>query len=233
MGLYERLLQVGDGEVKIPVHQFMSALSEFERGGMTRAQVVTAFNLSAGEGTELDALTALVRQPLEGYCLGGRVTLTNVGAAYDNNIDSQSLPFFYIQKAGITRLDIELRVRKIGTGTQDWQLWNDTDGTAAIGPGALTTGSLSDAGGAADRTLNASRTFGSPLAPGVVKLRMRCQSSVAADDPLYLGGALLVFRPATISSVALHEILCLGEWFVPRGLAPMATVAAVKTRLGV
>jgi hypothetical protein len=224
VGLYERL--IGPDPAKIPVHNFMAALGEFERGKVTRAQVITAFELSGAEGTELDALTALVRTPLESYSLGGRVTLTNVGAAYDTNVDSQSLPFLYLQCAGITRVDIELRVRKVGTGTQDWQLFDDTSGVAAIGPGALTTGSLSDTNGAGDHTLVASRTFAAPLTPGVRKMRLRARSSVPADDPVFLAAALLLFRVDTITSVVLHEVLLLGE-------GGHYTLAQVKTRLGV
>lgn len=226
MSLYTRL--IGLESPKIPVHQFMAALGEIERGKLTEGNVSAAFGLSAGEQTELASLVTRIRTPLEGYPLNGRVTLTNVGAAYDTNIDSQSLPFIYLQQAGITRVDIELRVRKVGTGNQDWQLWSDTDGVAAIGPGALTTGSLTDSAAAGDHTLSASRTFGSPLAAGVKKYRLRCQSSVAADDPVFLQGAILIFRVDKMTSVELHEVLCLAE----HGDA-YTTEVALKARLGV
>jgi hypothetical protein len=231
MGLYERLtgIDLADTAQKIHVHQFMAALGELDRGKVTRQQVVDGFGLTTGEGTELDTLTAKIRTPLEGYPLSGRITLTNVGTAYDTNSDSLSMPFVYLQGAGVTRVDLEMRVRKVGTGTQDWQVWDETNAVEAIGPGSLTSGSLSDAGGAADRTLQASRVFASALAPGVRKLRLRAKSSVATDDPIFLNAALLVFRVDTITSGVLHEVLLLAE----DRLAPLTTIAALTARLGV
>lgn len=226
MSLYTRLL--GQNGVKLPVHQFMAALGEAERGKITEGQIASALNLDAGEQTELSALLARIKTPLEGYGLHGRVTLTNVGTAYDTGIDSQSLPFIYLQQAGVTRLDIELRVRKVGTGTQDWQLWNETDAVAAIDTVTATTGTLSDPNGAADRTLNASRTFAAPLAAGVKKLRLRSKSSVSTDDPIFLNGAVLLFRVDKMTSMELHEVLCLAE-----GGYAYVTESALKTRLGV
>jgi hypothetical protein len=227
VALYDRLMGLADP--KLPVHQFMAALGEWERGKMTRAQVISAMTIQPTEEADLDTLANIVRTPLESYPLSGRVVLTNVGATYDANIDAQSLPFVWLQTAGVTRIDLEVRTRKVGTGTQDYQLWNETDGTIAIDSTVATTGSLSDAGAAADRTLTASRTFASPLAPGVKKLRLRAKSTVAADDPTFLNAAVLVFRVATITAEVLHQILLLAEY----GSAPYTTVAAVKARLGV
>jgi hypothetical protein len=226
MSLYTRLM--GTTDPKIPVHAFMAALGEFERGKATRQQIMDGFGLSVGEGTELDTLTAKVRTPTEAYPLSGRVTLTNVGAAYDTGNDAQSFPFVYIQGAGVTRIDFEVRVRKVGTGTQDWQLWDETNGVEAIGSTTVTSGSLSDAGAAADRTLTGSRVFASPLAPGIRKLRVRVRSSTAADDPTFLNSSLLVFRVDTITSSVLHEVLLMAE----DGMV-YTTEAALKTRLGV
>jgi hypothetical protein len=227
MGLYERL--IGTAGPKIHVHTFMAALGEIERGKMSRAQIIAGFGLSASEETELDTLTAKVRTPLESYPMSGRVTLTNVGVNYDSTLDSQSLPFVYLQAAGVTRIDIDLRVRKVGSGTQDWQLWDDTTGVEAIGPGTLTSGSLSDSAAAGDHTLQASRVFASPLSPGIRKLRLRARSSTTQDDPVFLNGAIGVFRVDTITSWVLHEVLLLGEDRV----APYETAEAVKARLGV
>lgn len=231
MGLYERLTQIdlGPTETPIHVHQFMAALGEFERNKMSRAQIMTAFGLSVAEGVELDALTAKVRTPLESYSLNGRVTLTNVGTAYDTTLDSQSLPFIWLQVAGITRVDMEVRHRKVGTGSQDYQLFNDTDAIEAIGPSTITSGSFTDTNGAGDRTLTGRRDFASPLAPGVKRLRLRARSSVPADDPIFLNAALLVFRVDTITADVLHHILLMGQ----DRIAPLDTIAAVRTRLGV
>lgn len=56
MSLLTRLISPSEGEVKIPVHQFMSALAEYKRpgSGLTRAHIVAGFNLSTQEETQLD-----------------------------------------------------------------------------------------------------------------------------------------------------------------------------------
>jgi hypothetical protein len=59
MGLVDRLYHTTQDPAvggKIGVHAFMAAMGELERGEVTRAQIVTAFNLSAEDETELDAL---------------------------------------------------------------------------------------------------------------------------------------------------------------------------------
>lgn len=55
MSLLTRLVDPQPGEEKLPVHQFQAALAELKRGapGVTVQTVATAFNLSAGEQTEL------------------------------------------------------------------------------------------------------------------------------------------------------------------------------------
>lgn len=213
----------------IPVHQIMSAMGEVDRGKMTRAQVLTAFDITVGEESDYDAFAAKIKTPQESYALCGRVTLTNVGAAYDTTLDSQALPFIYIQRAGVIRIDMEVRVRKVGTGTQDWQLFDETNGVEAVGPATITSGSLSDNGAAADRTLNGSRVFASPLSPQVVKLRLRSRSSTALDDPIFLNAAILLFRESIITPEVVHQVLCLGSY----GIAGYSTVAELKARLGI
>lgn len=228
MALIDRL--VAADATKIPVHPFMAACGEWERGKMSRQQVIDAFGLLAGDLAELDALNALVKTPREAYPLSGRVVLTNVGATYDANVDSLSLPFVYIQRAGVTRLDVEVRNRKAATqtGTIDYQLWDETNASAAIDTVTATTGSLSDAAAAGDHTLIASRTFAVPLAPGVVKLRLRCKCTTAADDPTFLNASLLLTRVDTITADVLHQVLLLGENDTP----PLNSAAALRTRLG-
>lgn len=56
MGLYARIS--AQDATKISVHRFGAALREWATNGLTRADVITAFNLSAAETTELDALAA-------------------------------------------------------------------------------------------------------------------------------------------------------------------------------
>jgi hypothetical protein len=53
MALIDRVL--GQEEPKLPVHQFMAALAEYKRGAITGAQVVSAFNLSQAETTQLQS----------------------------------------------------------------------------------------------------------------------------------------------------------------------------------
>ena len=57
MGLYERWTAVD--ETKISVHAFGAALSELARGSITKAQLISAFSLSAEDETELDAIIAV------------------------------------------------------------------------------------------------------------------------------------------------------------------------------
>lgn len=54
--LVERLIGIGitDTFTKIPVHQFMAALSEIGYGYATRAQVVAAFNITSVQESDLD-----------------------------------------------------------------------------------------------------------------------------------------------------------------------------------
>jgi hypothetical protein len=224
MGLYERLTGVGmvNGETKIHVHQFMGALGELERGKMTRAQVISAYNLSASEQTELDTLTARILAQPESYPLGAYNVLTNVGTAFDTIAQAKGLGFVAVDVTGITRLEIRIRYNKVGTGTLTWQLWNETDGSEV--------GSVDDAAAAGDnKTASIVVTPVSPLSGGVKLLRPRIKSTVAADDPVYYGACLFLRRIELITSDVLHQLLLLAE----DSVAPLNSVAALKTRLGV
>lgn len=53
MALLDRLQGGSETEAKIPVHAFMAALAEYKRGSVTGAQIISAFNLSAGEQSSL------------------------------------------------------------------------------------------------------------------------------------------------------------------------------------
>ena len=99
MGLYERLC--GTEEPKLPIHQFMAALGEHDRGKMTRDQVVFAFSLSAAEQVELDTLIGKILNPPEVYNLGNYTLLTNVGSAYDAIQPAKGLGILYIETAGV------------------------------------------------------------------------------------------------------------------------------------
>lgn len=108
-------------------------------------------------------------------------TLTNVGSAYDSIPASQGLGILRVDFTGVTQIKLDVRVNKIGTGTQSWQLWNDTD--------AVQVGVIDDAGGAGVKTLSA--TFSVGLS-GEKVLRVRAKSTVAADDPVFFGASVLV-----------------------------------------
>ena len=62
MALFARL--VGSEEPKLPVHQFMAALSELARGQMTRAEIVTAFDLTVAEDADLGLVIQRAQQEL-------------------------------------------------------------------------------------------------------------------------------------------------------------------------
>lgn len=54
--LVERLIGIDGYGEKIPVHQFMAAISELGRGHVTRAQIIAYFNLTLDEEADLDWL---------------------------------------------------------------------------------------------------------------------------------------------------------------------------------
>jgi hypothetical protein len=220
MGLYERL--TGVELPRIPVHAFMGALGEYERGKMTSQQVTDAFTLSAGEQTEVGSLISKIMTQPEAYALGAYNVLTNIGTSYDAIPQAKGLGFVAVDTMGITRLEMRVRYQKVGTGTLSWQLWNDTD--------AAQVGVSDDTGAAADnKTATLVVTPDPPLAGGVKLLRVRCKSTVATDDPVYYGACIFVRRVALVTSDVLHAVLLLAEQQVP----PLGTVAALKTRLGV
>jgi hypothetical protein len=220
MALYDRLL--GFEEPGIPVHTFMAAMSEVERGLMTGAQLATAFALTAGEQTEATTLIAKVLATPEAYAMGAFVTLTNVGTAYDTIAAAKGLGFVAVDTMGVTRLEARIRYNKVGSGTLSWQVWNETD--------ASEIGAFDDTAGAGDnKTATIIVLPGTPLSGGVKLVRVRVKSTVATDDPVYYGACLFVRRVGLITSEALHEVLLLGEGRV----SGYETVALVKTRLGV
>jgi hypothetical protein len=127
---------------------------------------------------------AWLNPPYEGTAvsLGGFVTLTNVGAAYDSTNAAKGLGLALIDFTNVGRIDWGVFVNKVGTGTQDWQLWNVTDGAQL--------GVISDAGATGDKLLTGVITSGLPT--GLKTVRVRVKSSVGADDPLYFGSYLTV-----------------------------------------
>lgn len=108
-------------------------------------------------------------------------TLTNVGAAYDSIPASKGLGIQDVDFTGITQVLFRVRVNKVGTGTQSWQLWNETDG--------VQIGVIDDAAAAGDNKLLLG-TFAVNLT-GVKTVRVRAKSTNAADDPVYYGASIL------------------------------------------
>lgn len=114
------------------------------------------------------------------------VTLTNVGTSYDAIPASQGLGIGLFDFTGVTQVNFVVRVNKIGTGVQSWQLWaTDLDGVS----NGLEVGVLPDSGAAGIKTLSA--TFASTLT-GQKLIRVRCKSTVAGDDPIFFGTTVLV-----------------------------------------
>lgn len=222
MSLYTRLL--GIDTPRIPIHVFMAAVGEWERGRITQAQVVNAFNLSAGEETEAVTLLGKIVYPRETLTIVATPaghTLTNVGASYDAVAVSQNMGFIPVQTAGITQIIFGVRVNKVGSGTQDWQLWNETDSQQVA--------VISDAGGTGVKTLQTTVDFGSPLGAGMKVVRVRARSSTAADDPVIFSAAASIRRASSLTPLELHEVLLLGE---PDN-SPYHSEAAIKSRLGI
>ena len=118
--------------------------------------------------------------------IGSAVTLTNVGSTYDATDASRGLGFAVIDFTGLTSIVLDASVNKIGTGTISWQVWNETDGAELF--------RVDDAGAAGVKTF--SQTFTGPFPAGVKKIRIRCKSTVATDDPVWFGACLRLARPS-------------------------------------
>ena len=115
--------------------------------------------------------------------LGGTVTLTNVGTAYDAVNVSKGLGLAKVDFTNSTSAEFTVFVNKVGTGTQSWQLWNVTDGSQIA--------ALDDAGAAGDKTLTTIAS-GASLPAGMKVVRVRAKSTTGADDPIYYGGYILL-----------------------------------------
>jgi hypothetical protein len=111
--------------------------------------------------------------------VGGYTVLTNIAASYDGTNPQRGLGFVELSMTGVTSIAFTVQVNKIGTGTQSWQLWNETD--------SAQVGVIADSGAAGNKTLT--QTFSVALT-GVKRLRVRALSSVATDDPVYYGASL-------------------------------------------
>ena len=110
-------------------------------------------------------------------------TLTNIGTTYDATNAPKGLGFAEIDFTGVTAVVFTVFIRKVGTGIQSWQLWNDTN--------LVEIGVIDDAGVTGDKYLTA--TFASAVT-GIKRIRVRAKSTVLTDDPLYYGSALRLVK---------------------------------------
>ena len=213
MGLYDRLL--GLQKPRIAIHTFMGAIAELERGKLTNQQVIDLFVLDTGEQTEMTTLLGKIIPPRECVTFGGRITLTNIGTTF------LTLAAALVQTAGITQVIFGVRIQKIGTGTQSWRLFNDTDSTVVA--------NIDDTAAAgSEKNLSTTVNFSPALGAGIKVILLQGKSTVAADDPVYFGGAASIRRVSSLTGVELHEVLLNAE----DDASPYHSVVAVKARLG-
>jgi hypothetical protein len=93
---------------------------------------------------------------------------------------ARGLGFARVDFTNVVQVVFTVMVNKIGTGTQSWQLWNETDGSEIA--------VVNDSGAAGNKTLSA--TVNDPGLTGIKLVRVRAKSTVAADDPLYYGSCI-------------------------------------------
>jgi len=218
MGLYERLLRLE--EPRIAGHGFAAILGEVQRGRLTVAAAATTLGLSGAETTELQTLVNRIPSKTEAVSLGGLAVLTNVGTTFDAVNASRGLGMVLVDTNGLTAIEWHLQVNKIGSGTQNWQLWNDTAGSEI----AL----IQDTGGSGNKTLTTTVTSGLPT--GIVRLRVRARSTVSTDDPVYYGSTLLLTLGERLRPDDIHEVLLAAD---DHRLNVYKTPAALRGRLGV
>lgn len=156
-----------------------ATLAEWQAAGLddafNTAQALTRFNDYKG------AIDAAVNWGLpQGISLGAFQTLTNVGAAYDTVANAKGLGIALVDFTGCSGIRFDVFVNKVGSGTQSWQLWNDTDGSQIA--------VIDDAGATGDKVLTMQTAAGLPT--GVKRVRVRAKSTTAADDPVFYGAAL-------------------------------------------
>jgi hypothetical protein len=130
---------------------------------------------------EVVAATAKPDIPIS---LGSYLVLTNIGASFDTvNALQRGLGIVEMDMTGYDSVRFTVRVNKVGTGTQEWQLWNETDASQV----AL----ISDSAAAGDNKLLTTTVTGVALT-GIKTLRVRARSTVAADDPVFYGASILL-----------------------------------------
>jgi hypothetical protein len=117
------------------------------------------------------------------------ITLTNVGTSYDAIAAARGLGIGRRDFRGYNRLTLDVHHTKVGTGTVTYQVYNETD-AAPLLDASGTEVLVSDSGSAGTRVLSATFTVNRS---DVKLLRLRVKSTVAGDDPIYLGGSILLW----------------------------------------
>lgn len=133
---------------------------------------------------KLNAIHAGSVRQSERISLGSYTLLTNVGATYDAIAPARGLGLVRLNFAAVSAMDWGVAVQKVGTGTQSWQLWNETD--------QVEMAVISDSGAAGVKFLNGPTVSNGSLPSGEKLVRIRAKSTVAADDPIYYGGWLVL-----------------------------------------
>lgn len=152
-------------------------------GGATTLDGLTDVDTSTSAPVSGDRLywngTAWVPASLDlNVSLGGGATiLTNVGSSYDAIAASQTLGFAKLDLTTYSHVEFYVTVNKIGSGTQSWQLWNDTFGAEIA--------VINDSGGAGIKTLSVLNVAIPTLSKNFILVRVRAKSTTAADDPVF------------------------------------------------
>lgn len=93
MGLYEKLVGSDPQDVSIPVHQFMAAVAERDRGVLDRQDLIDTFNIETADLEELDTILdkadslAADRQFEFGRMLHDILLLSEAGLTYTTSTD--------------------------------------------------------------------------------------------------------------------------------------------------
>jgi len=111
--------------------------------------------------------------------IGGVAILTNIGTT------PVVIGIAEADFTNVTKVKLTVRVNKIGSGTQTWQLWNETNSAALA--------TIADAGASGEKTLATAEIDIAGLGlSGMKLLFLRASSSVAADDPVFRGGCVVL-----------------------------------------
>jgi hypothetical protein len=118
------------------------------------------------------------------------ITLTNVGTGYDTIQAARGLGIGRRDFRGYDRLTFDVSHNKVGTGTITYQVYDETGGGPLLDAGGAEI-LVTDAAAAGARLLTATFTVNRS---DTRLLRVRAKSTVAGDDPIYLGASVLLWK---------------------------------------